>query len=246
MRRSIEVAHKNLGTLFFRAWAVDLEARLASATDYNLLPQGEEVRKLLGTPAAAQWSSPLPATPDYKTHRTFVTPPMKAPGLYVIAASANAGFTAGANRVVSLALVVSDLAMLVHPDGGSVDARVVSGDGRPQAGADVFLYAYDWGQGRRHHRVEAKKSGADGVARFDFTPGRSETSYFLLARRGADYALDPSYTSLAPEQKPGEIAASMVYTDRSIYRPGQRVLWKVVAYHGRADVGRENITPRDC
>ena len=33
----------------------------------------------------------------------------------------------------------------------------------------------------------------------------------------------------------------MVYTDRSIYRPGQKILWKVVAYHGRA----RDRPPRD-
>ena len=64
----------------------------------------------------------------------------------------------------------------------------------------MSLYAYDWGQGRRHHRVEMKQSDAAGLVRFDYAPGRSGTSYFLLARRGADYALDPSYLSL---QQPG-------------------------------------------
>ena len=114
----------------------------------------------------------------------------------------------------------------------------MTGEGKPAPGADVFLYAYDWGQGRRHHRVEQQKSSADGQARFVFAPGRKESSYFFLARRGADYALDPAYVSLAPDSKPEETSASMVYTDRSIYRPGQKILWKVVAYHGRAQIGR--------
>jgi len=243
-RRSIEVTHRNLSNVYFRAYALDLEARLASATDYNLLPQGEEVRKLLATHAAAEWSAPLPATPDYKPHRTFVTPPMRAPGLYVVVASARPGFEQADNRVESLSVVVSDLVLLAHPDGGSLGARVVTGEGKPAAGADVFLYAYDWGQGRRHHRVEQQKAGADGQARFAFAPGRNERSYFLLARRGADYALDPSYVSLAPDSKREETAASMVYTDRSIYRPGQSILWKVVAYHGRAEIGRLETFPQ--
>jgi hypothetical protein len=221
-RRSIEVTHKNLPALFFRAWALDLEQRLGSATDYNLLPQGEEVRKLLTTKPAAEWSSPLPATADYKTHRTFVTPPLTASGLYVIAASAKRGFDAADNRIESVSVIVSDLVLLAHPDGGSLGARVVTGDGRPVPGADVFLYAYDWSQGRRHHRVETRKADADGRTRFAFVPGRSESSYFVLARRGSDYALDPSYVSLAPESNAGETTASVVYTDRRSTVPGRR------------------------
>ena len=95
----------------------------------------EEVRKLLGTPAAAQWSSPLPATPDYKTHRTFVTPPMKAPGLYVIAASANAGFTAGASTrswmISSEPLPSSTSASLGIP---STSRRIFFSRGAPESG----------------------------------------------------------------------------------------------------------------
>jgi hypothetical protein len=107
-----------------------------------------------------------------------------------------------------------------------VEARVVAGeDGRPVEGADVWLYAYDWGQGRRHHRVEAKRSDAAGLVRFDYAAaaGRPERSYFLLAHRGKDYALDPSYLSLAEPREPSDETASLVYTDRSIYRPQQKV-----------------------
>ncbi len=86
-----------------------------------------------------------------------------------------------------------------------MEARVVTGeDGRPVEGADVWLYAYDWGQGRRHHRVEAQTFGRRAAWCASTTrAGRSERSYFLLARRGADYALDPSYLSLAAAARAG-------------------------------------------
>jgi hypothetical protein len=35
-----------------------------------------------------------------------------------------------------------------------------------------------------------------------------------------------------PREKPAEIRSALVFTDRSIYRPGQSLLWKVVAYRG--------------
>jgi len=92
-RRAIQVTHKNVPALFFRAYAVDLIGRIESATDYNLLPSGRDAKSLLssGTPVA-RWSASLPATADYKPHRTFVTPPLEAPGLYVVVASAREDF----------------------------------------------------------------------------------------------------------------------------------------------------------
>ena len=54
-KRSVEVTHRNLPALHFRAYALDLEKRLASARDYNLLPAYRELNDLVasGTPAAA-------------------------------------------------------------------------------------------------------------------------------------------------------------------------------------------------
>src|SRR5205085_11919241 len=38
--------------------------------------------------------------------------------------------------------------------------------------------------------------------------------------------------------EPTETTSALVYTDRSVYRPLQKLAWKVVAYRGRADLGR--------
>jgi hypothetical protein len=239
-RRSIEVTHANLTAAYLRAYAVDLEKRIASATDANLLPAGEELRTLVrsGRPAAA-WTVALPVPGDYKPHRTFVTPPMTAPGLYVVVVSARADFAEKDNRVQAATILLGNLVLVSRPESASVEARVVAGDsGRPVAGAEVWLYAYDWSSGRRHHRVATKTSDADGFARFAYEPNRTERSYFLVARKGADQALDPSYVSLSAPVTPSETTASLVYTDRSIYRPLQKILWKVVAYRGRQDLGR--------
>ena len=66
-RRSIEMTHRNLAALHFRAYAVDLEERLARARDYNLLPQGKELDDLVAKETPARPSeAALPPTPDYK------------------------------------------------------------------------------------------------------------------------------------------------------------------------------------
>jgi len=244
-RRSIEVTHKNLRKLWFRAYAADLMKTINGAKDYNLLPAWREIPELMknGRPIA-EWSVDLPATPDYREHRTFVTPPLEKPSLYVVAASARPDFAEDGNRIEATDLIVTDLVLLVRqaPDGDGVEAQCVSGEsGKALSGVEVMLYKYDWQQG--HHRIESKTTGDDGVVHFAHEKGRESYQHFLVARRGIDQTVDPQYLGLSGKQKRTERTASLVYTDRSVYRPLQKVLWKVLAYRGGAENWKYSISP---
>jgi alpha-2-macroglobulin len=237
-RRSLQVTHKNVGVLYLRAYPVDLVTRVESATDYNLLPAEREVRALLDRERpAASWSVALPPTPDFKPHRTFVTPPMEAPGLYVVVLSARPDFAKSANRIVSVNLIVSDLVMVTRPEEFVIEARVLAGrSGEPVDSAAVTLYRFDWNH--RHAPVEQRRTRADGSVRFEYTPGSEGRTYFLLARKGKDTTLDANYLSLSRRVAPTETIQALLYTDRAIYRPAQTIDWKVLVYRGRADLGR--------
>ncbi len=244
-RRSIEVTHRNLGALHFRAYAVDLEERLSLARDYNLLPQGRELDSLVAksTPAAT-FHVDLPATPDFKLHRTFVTPPALSRGFYVIVASPRADFSAGQNPLRAVGMLVTDLVLDIRQtDDGGIEARAVSGTtGQPAAGASVALWRYDWQAG--HARAATARTSDDGLAAFDPDPDRNGKSHFLFARRGDDLALDPTYLGFWNRPAPAETSSALVYTDRSIYRPLQKVLWKAVVFSGRGDLARWRVVPQ--
>ena len=234
-RRSIEITHRNLPRLYFRAYAVGLEARIGRAKDYNLLPQGRELDELVAkeTPVAS-FDAALPATPDYKSHRTFVTPPALGRGLHVVVASADPGFARDRGPLRAVGTIETDLVLAVRQtETGGVEVRAVTGGtGRPASGTKVSLWRYDWQKG--HRRIADAVAGPDGLARFEpSTDSRSGT--FLVARRGDDVALDAAYMSLGCRATPAEISSALVFTDRSIYRPLQTLLWKAVVYRGRAD-----------
>ena len=231
-RRSIRITHKNLSALSFRAYRVAFDGRMAAKTGPNLLPGADEVRDLLrgGSPAAA-WEVALPPTPDFKAHATYVTPPLREPGIYAIAVSVRPDFAEADNRVSAVGIVLSDLVLVTHPQGSAIEVRVVHGStGRAVAAADVELWAYDWTL-RGHHRAAAETSDEQGLARFAWEPG-GQRNYFLLARKGLEMTLESQNIFLSsPAEMPAETRA-LVYTDRAIYRPLQKILWKVVAYRG--------------
>ena len=232
-KRSIAVTHRNLPTLWFRAYPVDLVERIKAANDYNLLPAYQELAKIVrDQKPAASWEVALPTTPDYLSHRTFVTPPMTKPGLYVIAASADKDFSWSRNRIVATNLIVGDLVLETREDapGNFVITALSGATGRPVSGADISLWQYDW---RTHHqKVDGKKSDAAGEVRFS---GRgNDHSYLVTGEHQGQVALDADHLYFGAPPHDSLQQASFVYTDRSIYRPEQTLHWKVVAYRGQS------------
>ena len=199
-KRSIEVSHRNLGTLHFRALKLDVEKRIEGSKDWSALPTSDDMRKLVSVPPSAEWKVDLPSTPDFETHRTFVTPPVKEPGFYVVLASARKDFGASDNVVVGTNLFVSDLVLVVRPEAesGAVAARVLSGaTGAPVSGVEVALWRFDWREG--HRRDEVKSTDKDGAVSFA-SRERSGNTFHLLAKKGAHVTFDGqqavSYTHL--------------------------------------------------
>ena len=237
-RRSIRITHKNLSTLFFRAYRVDLERRITTKTGYNLLPNAEEIRSFVrGGPPAAAWETALLPTPDFQQHSTYVTPPIQETGVYVIVVSVRPDFAETDNRVSSVTIVLSDLVLVIHPEASAMGVRALGGStGHAVAGADVELWTYDWSV-RGHHRLSSAISDEQGLVRFAWAPGMERQSYFLLAKKGTEVALELQNVSLSPPTRHVAETRALVYTDRAIYRPLQRIFWKVVAYRGVAGSG---------
>ncbi len=233
-RRSIEVLHKNLEGLYFRAYPVDVRRQIEVARDYNLLPGYREIPEIIESQSpTANWRVDLPPTRDFRTHRTWVTPPLSDKGLYLIVASVDEEFRIQkqvGNRLIALYLQITDLTILTRdvPNGFEVEIR--SGEsGRPVAAVDVDLLQYDYQKG--HHHSARRRTGVGGVVRFPVRAGRHR-GYFLVAESSDDLSLDLSQQRVAPRQRRPRKTTTLIYTDRSVYRPMQQVLWKVVAYEG--------------
>ena len=237
-KRSIEVTHRNLPRLYFRALAVDLETRLGLAVEQDVWPSGDELLRLLGReqPAAA-WTVELPSTPDFETHRTFVTPPLLRSGAYVVVASATPAFGERGNRLNAVRLLVSDLVLLEEWTSGSqVRLRAVSGStGQPAGGAEISLYRVDWRQPAR--RVGGGRVDADGLLETRLDDGASNGRLLILGRWQGQIALRAEWRSTWEAPAPTEQLSTLLFTDRALYRPGQVVHWKGLAYRVRSDVG---------
>ena len=234
-RRSIRVKHKNLERLFFRAYRLDLLRSLISSLDYNLLPDRRQIPQLLAVREPLfEWAVDLPATPDYELHDTYITPPFKKPGLYVVVASARKDFAETSNSRAALNLMISDLVIQAEVREGVQEITVRSGDtGKSLSEVRVDLYRANWRKG--HEQIDSRYTEAQGGVQFEKLSHRQR--HFVIARKGHDvsFLMLQNWYPGRDSEKPH---SSLVYTDRSVYRPGQKIHFKVVAYGEESQAGQ--------
>ncbi|QRK07685.1 hypothetical protein JQX13_48175 [Archangium violaceum] len=249
-KRSIEVTHRNLPRLHFRAYAYDVESRLARGSFYDefLAEDGEEdldgdsgerLRSFIEKrrPVAA-WSASLPGTPDLRSHRTFVVPPLTEPGSYLIVASVHEDFREAHNQVLATLMTVTPWVFVTRMDADSrLEVRVVEGEtGQPAPGVEVRLMDVD----SESRVVRTLKTDARGVVLFQKLGARA----FLVVGRGQRALVgSESFYGDGSEGSGRERTQALVFTDRGVYRPLQKVRWKVVPFRGRGDQSRYRTLP---
>ena len=239
-KRSLLLTHRNLASITLRAYPIDLDGRRQQGEEPADLPYGQKLRALLGTQPAKQWTVSLPATTDFKSHQTFVTPPLDKLGPYVVLGSARPDFADHDNQIVGAIFNATDLVMLSRWVDGANEIRVVDGaNGNPVAGATVTAHAATYGA-NRWTVVATQETDREGVARFSLGPER-DRSFQFVARHGGSVAFD----GLPPRpwrfEQVDEPTRSLVYTDRSVYRPGQKLLFKAIVFTGRSDSARFHV-----
>jgi uncharacterized protein YfaS (alpha-2-macroglobulin family) len=231
-KRSILITHKNLEKIYFRAFPIDLIKTIERSDDYYLLPSGKELEELVeNSPPIQIWDVSLPEAPDYRMHKTFVVPPMTGPGTYLVVASARSDFSKEDNELQGLYLTIGDLVLISRKKSDGLEVTVLAGSsGKPVMDAEVILYRADYRKG--HQRYGSVRTDKRGIVQF--LGSEKYIRYFLVARKGdqTTYSLPQNYDR---REKPGRLSETLFYTDRSIYRPGQKIYWKAVLYGDRED-----------
>ena len=238
-RASIGVAYQNLIELHFRAYARDLGSKVQGADDFNVAVNSREVEQLMSRQRPhAEWTVRLPETVDFKSHRMFVAPPMDQPGFYVVIASARRNFSRDDNQMQAVPINLGDLVLVTRTEGTEVHVTALQGStGKALPGVSVTLYRHDYQQ--RHQPIDSKITNAEGKATFRAGTG---TPYFVLGRWNEWAAIDyRGFYVYAPQST--EAMQSVIYTDRSIYRPNQKLFFKAVLYQGQSGPANYRLLP---
>ncbi len=239
-RSSIGIDHANLKALHFRAFRLPLEQVLQGTGGPWRLVEPRRVTAMLDSRKAdIAWSTELPTTGDFSTHRTDVIPPIEAHGFYLVVGSARSDFRPGNNQIQGMVLQQTELVLLSRRTADDrLEVTVRQGaSGAAIDGATITVLR--WQSGKPPVEAAKHATGADGRVTFAVPPRQAWT---LLTRHEDQAVLDRSAFHGRRSHRPQrQEPRTFLYTDRSIYRPGQEILWKTVTYGPAREAGDESV-----
>ena len=217
----IEVEAKNLTGLSFRLVKVDPQERLAA--DWNLRTKMKELRK---RQAVREWSVKVEDAGDYEFHRhEYEVPRDLAKGCYLLMASEDASFAGDSTPIYARMVTVSDLALVISSGNGEIRGSVhLADEGASVEGAEVRF----WSASRSDQKTEPLASLRTGKSgEFICSNFGDNRSIMVEAVLGEDriFSLDSEWCGRLSSNEENPLRLSL-QTDRSLYRPGQRIQLK--------------------
>ncbi len=238
--RAIQVSHKNISKLYFRAYRADFEKLLNSWWVYYGRHEDSVLQEILAKQQPAyEWEVDIPDLKDYQMHKTYAQSPIKEKGFFAIFASAKKDFSKKENQIVSTCRIISDMVLLETQKQSRWEVMVVKGEnGQPVPSAEITLYHNNYNRGTEE--IDSIKADENGYAYL----GKRYKNVFLVARKGDDFTLDHQNIYFGNHYPTSRYQqSSFIYTDRSIYRPLQKVFFKVVTYRGNSQKGDYKSMP---
>ena len=189
------------------------------------------LKLLLEQPVIHSFSHVLPDEGDYHEHSTEFRVPATEPGRYVLIASVSKQFLPD-NITSTAECKVSALAALTGSYTGLETYVVDRNSGMPLENVEVHVY-----ESRKHKRKDIKVLYTDekGFASFDRESSRWASAYYVMGKDTLNH--NYNYYFGRGKQQNEKTAKSLLFTDRSIYRPGQELFFKAIALwnHGKGE-----------
>ncbi len=167
---------------------------------------------------------------DYQQHRTEIALEPLPVGSYWLLVSGNADFDAPDTHPEAFtAFTVSNLASVSYSQQGKTSFVAMDRTtGAPLAGVKFDFYHQDYRSGREERRfVGSATSGTDGFAAANIP---ENMVYDARASLGNDTLWAGQASNYDHRDNYQPQPQAQFFTDRSIYRPGQTVYFKAVAY----------------
>ncbi len=244
---------RNIEALDFAAYPIALEKYLlkpqnlkSQSVSFTQFTQNfgsiESITRQLGAPVA-RWSARTPDKKNYVGVSSTIDTPLSKTGAYIIVATPRGSKNLRAARL----MIISDLAILKKVDRKNIFAFVANArSGQGERGAHVVIKEQRPTSSQDEADVRSGQSDAAGF--FDKARPEPSKNYVdgvqVLAWSGSRYALTGNWSGLYfYEQLPGDWHFVLGYTDRPVYRPGQKVYWRAIVTQ-QEQGGKQSAAPK--
>ena len=229
-----KVSFKNVTHLWFKIVKADSKEVWLDA--HNSMRDWEKSSKYLSAPGIRSWEVNLPDTKDLQQHSTEIKIDGLPLGTYFIYASLDKAFDES-EHVGTTVTTVTRLSFITKPDENRTGILVQNretGVGIQGVSGDVFYFDYRRGE-RKTTKVGSFVTGNDGFA--NYTPSGQHHGYGSMVRliKEGDTLYESTYLS---NYRNGDVKPTTkihLFTDRSIYRPGQTVYYKGIVVQKERD-----------
>lgn len=235
------VNFRNISELYFKIVPVSYEDRQRIFTLKNKETDKDILKRLNAIRSLRMWKQALPPANDYLSHSVEIKADALKSGCYVLMASTTPSFSidAGAQAVGVLSFFASSISYAVNNNGNSNTFRMYVLDrssGQPLQNAKVsfFRNEYDY-QLRKYVRKNLGEALSDSngyvFRNMEKTPGQyyyAQNFQFDIRYKEDFLPGDHAYYQYYYPQVQNEKSEEQVhlFSDRSIYRPGQTIYFK--------------------
>ncbi|MDP4176499.1 MAG: MG2 domain-containing protein, partial [Bacteroidota bacterium] len=162
---------------------------------------------------------------DYMTHSVELALPPLKPGPYTLLVSDSKEYKS--NTIAHKEFEISNLALLTRENHEKVELMVTNRlTGRPEKDVNINIYVdwYDLKSGKDTMRLDSKLvTDENGLAMFS---GYTRVYELLLLKGGDTLRVNDFLSSGSSMVDTGTAERTYIFTDRAIYRPGQKIFFK--------------------
>lgn len=235
------VKYRNFNTLYFRIVKTDREEikRLAR-TDYD-----KQWKAYTELKSVKNWNQSFPDLLDYQEHGAEIKVDALPVGTYFLLASINPDFSLSKNIIAKQVIYVSNISYIQNNQNEFYVLNRDNGKPIPNTQVQIWTTEYNY-QSSAYEEKKAEKYISDKNGMFKLKLQKDYWNAYLMqfTSSGDELFLDESnYASYYNDYKPELKPQTYLFTDRSIYRPGQILYFKGIVLQREKDVAKSGIIP---
>jgi hypothetical protein len=220
------VKYKNTPTLYLRVIKTTREELKAfETTSYDKIWPA-----FIKLNATRSWNISLPDLKDYQHHSTEIKIDALPAGTYMILASLRPDFDLANNIIARQVFYVSNISYIYND---KKEIYVLNRNtGQPLANAEVQRWEQTYGYSNRKYETIKKEkyiTDKNGLVKA-IAPNDRQNNFLQIKYNGEElFTNDTYYTYNYDSYRKETQKRTFLFTDRSIYRPGQKVFFKGIA-----------------